>query len=74
MTLAARLDGWWRTPAPATRLAVLRLLVGGFALGLVAVRAPYLARYTSFHDSQFAPVCLATPLDRPLPDVARRTA
>ena len=70
--LAARIDGWWRTPAPATRLAVLRLLIGGFALGYVIIRAPYLASYTSFHDTQFAPVGIATLLDGPLPADAVR--
>ena len=28
----ARLDRYWRGPAPAERLAALRILVGGFAL------------------------------------------
>ena len=72
MTLVARLDGWWRTPAPAKRLAMLRVLVGGFAVGYVVIRAPNLVSYTSFDDSQFAPVGVATLLDGPLPDVALR--
>ncbi len=72
MTLAARLDGWWRTPAPAKRLAVLRLLVGGFGVGYVALRAPNFVSYASFDDSQFAPVGLATLLDGPLPGVVLR--
>jgi len=70
--LATRLDGWWRTPAPAKRLAVLRVLVGGFALAYLAIRAPYLASYTDFHDSQFAPVGIVTLLSGPLPDFAVR--
>jgi hypothetical protein len=69
---ATRLDGWWRTPAPATRLAVLRLLVGGFALAYVVIRAPHLASYASFDDSQFAQVGVATLLSGPLPDLAVR--
>ena len=72
MTLAARLDGWWRTPAPAKRLAVLRVLVGGFAVGYVAVRSPNFVSYASFDDSQFAPVGIATLLDGPLPGVVLR--
>ena len=72
MTLAGRLDGWWRTPAPAKRLAVLRVLVGGFAVGYVAIRAPSLLSYTSFDDSQFAPVGVVTLLGGPLPDVVLR--
>jgi len=72
VTLAARIDGWWRTPAPAKRLAVLRVLVGGFAVGYVIIRAPNFVSYASFHDSQFAPVGVATLLDGPLPDVVLR--
>ena len=72
MTLAARFDGWWRTPAPAKRLAVLRVLIGGFAVGYVAVRAPNFVSYASFDDSQFAPVGAATLLDGPLPGVVLR--
>lgn len=72
MTLARRLDGWWRTPAPAKRLAALRLLVGGFAVGYVAVRAPNFLSYADFDDSQFAPVGIARLLDGPLPDVVLR--
>lgn len=72
MTLAMRLDGWWRTPAPAKRLAILRVLVGGFAVGYVAVRTPNLLSYANFDDSQFAPVGIATLLDGPLPDAVLR--
>ncbi len=72
MTPAARIDGWWRTPAPAKRLAVLRVLVGGFAVGYVAIRAPNFVSYASFDDSQFAPVGIVTLLDGPLPGVVLR--
>ena len=72
MTLAARIDGWWRTPAPAKRLAVLRVLVGGFAVGYVVIRAPNFVSYASFDDSQFAPVGIVTLLDGPLPDIVLR--
>lgn len=44
MTRAARvvrrLDAWLLEPAPAERLAVLRILVGGFAVGYLALRFP----------------------------------
>lgn len=69
---AMRLDGWWRMPAPAKRLAVLRVLVGGFALSYLVIRAPYLASHMDFHDSQFAPVGIVTLLSGPLPDFAVR--
>jgi hypothetical protein len=51
---------------------VLRLLAGGFGLGYVIVRAPHLAGYTRFDDTQFAPVGIATLLEGPLPDAAVR--
>ena len=72
MTLAARLDGWWRAPAPARRLAALRILVGGFGVGYVVLRAPNFVSYADFDDSQFASVGIATLLEGPLPDVALR--
>lgn len=39
-TLRARFDDWLFEPAPAERLAVLRLLVAGFAVGYLALRLP----------------------------------
>jgi hypothetical protein len=73
--LVARIDGWWRMPAPGTRLAALRILVGGFALVYLVIRAPHLASFTDFHDSQFAPVgIVGLLLDSPLPDSAVRLA
>jgi hypothetical protein len=35
-----RIDGWLFTPAPAERLAILRVLVGGFAVLYLAARLP----------------------------------
>ncbi len=42
-SLAARLDDWLFADAPAERLAVLRVLVGGFAVIYLAVRFPTFA-------------------------------
>ncbi|HUF53547.1 MAG TPA: HTTM domain-containing protein [Dehalococcoidia bacterium] len=70
--LVARLDGWWRMPAPATRLALLRVLVGGFALAYVIIRAPNLASVTDFHEAQFAPVGIVGLLGSPLSGDAAR--
>lgn len=70
--LAARVDSWWRMPAPATRLAVLRLLVGGFALAYLLIRSQHLASYTDFDDTQFAPVGIVGILGSPLPDYVVR--
>jgi HTTM domain len=65
--LAARFDAFWYAPAPAERLAVLRILVGGFALGYLLVRFSHLAAYGSFGDDQFEPVGPVAVLAGPLP-------
>lgn len=66
--IARRIDGWWMAPAPAERLAMLRLLVGAFAVGYVALRVEHLANLTDFRSSQFEPVGVVALLDGPLPD------
>jgi hypothetical protein len=53
-------------------LAVLRVLIGGFGLAYVVLRAPNLVSYADFHDSQFAPVGIVNVLGAPLPDVVVR--
>ena len=68
--LLDRIGRWWYVPAPAARLAALRLLIGGFALGYVLVRAPHLAGYGGLPERQFAPVGVATWLPEPLPSDA----
>jgi hypothetical protein len=62
-----RLLAWWNPPAPALRLAVLRCLVGAFALGYLLIRAPSLVSMVSFHESEFRPVGVALVLASPLP-------
>ncbi|HEX2519884.1 MAG TPA: HTTM domain-containing protein [Castellaniella sp.] len=69
-TLAARFDAFWYAPAPAERLALLRILVGGFALGYLLVRFSHLAAYGSFDDRQFEPVGPVAALSSPLPGAA----
>lgn len=66
-TLLSRLDSYWRVPAPASRLAILRILIGGFALGYVIIRAPALADFSGRSDWQFDPVGVANILGGPLP-------
>lgn len=66
-TLLTRLDNYWRIPAPAARLAILRILIGAFALAYVIIRAPALADFSSRSDWQFASVGLANVLAGPLP-------
>ena len=57
----------WFEAAPARRLALLRVLAGGFALGYLLVRAPHLASFATFDASRFRPVGIVSMLiDSPL--------
>lgn len=68
--LFARLDSYWRLPAPASRLAILRILIGGFATAYVIIRAPALADFSGRSDWQFAPVGVVNILADPLSGAA----
>lgn len=70
-TLARRADRWWLGPAPARRLALLRIAVGGFAVLYLAAWRPSLAA-TGFADWQFEPVGVVAPFDTPLSPAAVR--
>jgi len=68
-----RLVGWLFRPAPATRLGVVRLLVGGYSLYYLARRRRMLAQIAETDPELFAPVGPARLLERPLrPATARR--
>ena len=54
--VARRLDGYWLAPAPAERLALLRILVGGFCALYLAVFGLNLVSVAGFEGSQFEPV------------------
>ncbi len=70
-TLAGRADRWWLVPAPARRLALLRIAVGGFAvIYLVAARTSLVV--TGFADWQFEPVGVVATFDTPLSPAAVR--
>ena len=69
-TFGARVDRYWRAPAPAARLATLRIIIGGFALGYVLVRAPNLGSYAGVPEEQFSPVGVTAILSEPLPGIA----
>lgn len=58
---------WWLAPAPAERLAALRVAIGGFALFYVAVRLPELRAVAALPRVQWAPVGLTRVLGGPLP-------
>lgn len=62
-----RLDARFRAPAPAERLAVVRILVGAFGLVYLLVRAGYLTRYGDYRPEQFVPVGVVSVLSAPLP-------
>lgn len=62
-----RLADWWFAPAPAERLAALRILIGGYALVYVLVRLPEFAAVARYGRHHFHPVGVTRVLDAPLP-------
>ncbi len=64
----AAADRWLLTPAPAERLAVLRVLIGGFALGYLVVRMPQLTTVAGFDEQRWDPVGVLLPLSKPMPE------
>ena len=61
------LDRFWFPPAPPLRLAVLRVLVIGFALLWLVGLAPLMLANLRFSAARFEPVGLISLLDQPLP-------
>ena len=59
---------WYFASAPAERLAALRVLVGGYALGWLAIRTPHLLRLLDHRPSRFDGVGVLAFLDAPVPD------
>jgi uncharacterized membrane protein YphA (DoxX/SURF4 family) len=57
---------WWFRPAPAERLAALRILVGGFAFFYVTTRLGLFLGYGHFPARDFVPLGVTRLLDRPL--------
>lgn len=66
MSFLSRFDRWWRAPAPAERLALLRILVGIYCVGLLLLRGPSLLRLAQLDAARFDGVGLAVLLDVPL--------
>lgn len=62
-----RLLALWYVPAPAARLALLRIAFGAFATFFLVTRLRPLSNVATLEDWQFAPVGLAWVLARPLP-------
>jgi len=63
------LDKFWFTEAPPTRLALLRILIGGYAFCLVAANYSHWVKIGHSSPALFAPVGPVTLLSRPLPPV-----
>jgi hypothetical protein len=61
-----RVLAWWFRPAPAERLAALRILIGGFALGYVVARLPLLLGYGGHAARDFQPLGVTRLLEAPL--------
>lgn len=66
MSVFGVIDRYWFSPAPAQRLALLRIAVGGFALGYLIWRFDTLTSAAHFHPNEFAPVGVVKLLPRPL--------
>jgi hypothetical protein len=67
---ATTFERWWHAPAPARRLAMLRLLVGGYALVYLLLRFGHLVGVSEMSAQQWKPVGPASLLAAPLPAVA----
>ena len=57
---------WWFAPMPAERLAMLRILIGGYALVYVVARMPELSTIAQLPAAQFAPVGIVQAIAQPL--------
>lgn len=66
MSVWTKLDRAYFAPAPAERLATLRVLVGLFSAVYLAIRAPYFVRLMSETPDRFAPIGVISLLDGPL--------
>ena len=63
----AWLGDWWFSPAPAERLAALRIAIGTFAVVWVVGRTSELSGLARLPRAHFAPVGVVKLLDGPLP-------
>ena len=62
-----RFDQWLQRPAPAERLAALRILLGGFVLVYIVANVGEFHRVGNVPTSPFEPVGIARWLNEPLP-------
>ena len=68
VTGVERADRWLFARAPAERLAVLRMLVGAFAVSYLAVRLPVFLSLADASPGRFRPVGLLSLFSSPLPE------
>jgi hypothetical protein len=61
------LDAFWFERAPATRPAVLRILIGAYVLYYLAPRYPMYVKIARSDPSLFKPVGVASRLEKPVP-------
>jgi hypothetical protein len=67
MSQGRRFDAWYFAPAPAERLATLRVLVGAFSVVYLVVRAHVMIDFSRIDPARFEPVGVTRVLDAPLP-------
>lgn len=65
MSLLRRIDAWWTRPAPALRMALVRIAVGLFCCVLLAVRGRHYAAFADLSPQRFAPLGVVAMLDVP---------
>jgi hypothetical protein len=63
----AKLSRWWFAPAPAERLAALRIAIGAYATIYVVARFGELIASAQLHRGSFEPVGIARIVSTPLP-------
>lgn len=67
MNALTRLDTFFRPVAPPERLAVVRVLVGTYALVWTLIRLPHLLSYANQPAAQLRPIGIVSLLTEPLP-------
>lgn len=67
MRALAGFDRWFWAPAPAERLATVRVLTGAFAIVYLLVRWHVMVDFSRLHATRFEPIGVTRVLDAPLP-------
>ncbi|MEM6992794.1 MAG: HTTM domain-containing protein, partial [Myxococcota bacterium] len=64
--IGRRFDAWWLRPAPALRLAIVRVAVGLYCTALLAIRGSHYAAVGRLPPTRFAPLGVVSFLDAPV--------